>query len=139
MPGRVARAALLLAVVSIGGAAGAGPGSLAGSLDRLADVLIERARPSLLHAPALDVGVAVTAPWPRLASDLSHLLASRLRGLGARSVVEGGGDAAWARANGLERVLRVGVEASGNTLRAGGSVIALAGGLWSDESETREH
>src|SRR5262249_36584678 len=103
MPGRVARAALLLAVVSM--AAGAGPAT--GSLDRLADALVERARPSLQPAQALDVGVAVSAPWPRLASDLSHLVAARLRALGARSVIEGGGDAAWARANGLERVVRV--------------------------------
>jgi hypothetical protein len=142
-PARLGRACALVAIVLVFSFGGAAPAkTTTGSLDRLADVLVERARPSLEPPRALDVGVVVAAPWPRLASDLAELVAARVRGLGARSVVVvkgGGGDAAWARANGLERVVRVDVDAAGAMLRASGAVLALDGGLWSDAAETRAH
>ncbi|HEX8952381.1 MAG TPA: hypothetical protein VF945_11080, partial [Polyangia bacterium] len=92
-----------------------------GTLDAFADAVVERARPHLVPARDLDVAVAVAGPWPRLGDDLAALVIARLRALGLRSVARGDGDAAWARAAGFERLLRLDLDVGGGRLRASGS------------------
>jgi hypothetical protein len=110
-----------------------------GTLDTFADGVVARARPHLSHGRDLDVAVAVTGPWPRLCDDLTELLVARLRAAGVRSAAAGQGDAAWARAAGFERLLRLDVEVAGGRLRASGSVTALTTSPWAPASETRAH
>jgi hypothetical protein len=144
------RIALLAAA---GAALGAAPPPR-GTLDAFADALVERARPHLSPARDLDVAVAVAGSWPRLGDDLTALLVSRLRALGVRSVARlgpsgvaggaersgvDGGDAAWARAAGFERLLRLDLDVAGGRLRASGSVLALSTSPWREPAETRAH
>lgn len=110
-----------------------------GTLDAFADALVERARPHLWPGRDLDVAVAVAGPWPRLGDDLAALLVARLRAAGVRSAARGDGDAAWARAAGYERIVRLDLDVGGGRLRASGNVVALAASPWSDASETRAH
>jgi len=125
-----------------------------GTLDSFADALVERARPHLSPARDLDVAVSVAGPWPRLGDDLAALVIARLRALGLRSVarlgpsgVAGGaersgvddGDAAWARAAGFERLVRLDLDVGGGRLRASGSVLALTTSPWAAPAETRAH
>jgi hypothetical protein len=110
-----------------------------GTLDAFADAVVERARPHLSPARDLDVAVSVAGPWPRLGDDLAALVVARLRGLGLRSVTRGDGDAAWARAAGFERLVRLDLDVGGGRLRASGSVLALTTSPWTDGSETRAH
>ncbi len=110
-----------------------------GTLDAFADAVVERARPQLSPARDLDVAVAVTGPWPRLGDDLAALVIARLRALGLRSVALGNGDAAWARAAGYERLVRLDLDVGGGRLRASGSVLALTMSPWADATETRAH
>ena len=125
-----------------------------GTLDSFADALVERARPHLAPARDLDVAVWVAGPSSRLGDDLAALLIQRLRALGLRSVSRLGspctvggqermasedGDAAWARAAGYERLLRLELEVGGGRLRASGSVLALTSSPWAAGSELRAH
>ena len=110
-----------------------------GTLDAFADAVVERARPHLSPARDLDVAVAVAGSWPRLGDDLTALVIARLRALGLRSVARGDGDAAWARAAGYERLLRLDLDVGGGRLRASGSVLALTSSPWADAVETRAH
>lgn len=125
--------------------AGAEPALLAGAepargtLDAFADALVERARPHLLPARDLDVAVSVAGPWPRLSDDLAALVLARLRAAGVKSAARGDGDAAWARAAGYERRLRLELDVGGGRLRASGSVVALSTSPWQEPAETRAH
>ena len=110
-----------------------------GTLDAFADAVVERARPHLCPARDLDVAVAVAGSWPRLGDDLAALVIARLRALGLRSVARGDGDAAWARAAGYERLLRLDLDVGGGRLRASGSVVALTSSPWTAPSELRAH
>jgi hypothetical protein len=125
-----------------------------GTLDAFADAVVERARPHLVPGRDLDVAVAVAGSWPRLGDDLAALVIARLRGLGLRSVtrlgpsgVAGGaerggvdaGDAAWARAAGFERLVRLDLDVGGGRLRASGSVVALTTSPWAAPTELRAH
>jgi hypothetical protein len=110
-----------------------------GTLDAFADAVVERARPHLVPGRDLDVAVAVAGPWPRLGDDLAALVIARLRGLGLRSVTRGDGDAAWARAAGFERLVRIDLDVGGGRLRASGSVLALTTSPWAAPTELRAH
>ncbi|MGZ3429336.1 MAG: hypothetical protein ACXVCV_21945, partial [Polyangia bacterium] len=110
-----------------------------GTLDSFADAVVERARPHLAPARDLDVAVSVAGPWPRLGDDLAALVIARLRALGLRSVTRGDGDAAWARAAGYERLVRLDLDVGGGRLRASGSVLALTTSPWAAGTETRAH
>ncbi|MGZ3406918.1 MAG: hypothetical protein ACXVAN_10780 [Polyangia bacterium] len=110
-----------------------------GTLDSFADAVVERARPHLAPARDLDVAVSVAGPWPRLGDDLAALVIARLRTLGLRSVARGDGDAAWARAAGYERLVRLDLDVGGGRLRASGSVLALTTSPWAAGTETRAH
>src|SRR5258708_21906535 len=112
-------------------------GSARGSLDGLADALVERMRPALERPADLDVAVSVRAPSARLAIDLGELLVARLRAAGVRSAARRDADEARARAEGFERLVRVELDAEAGRLRAQGSVIALAGALWSEPPALR--
>ncbi|HEX6839330.1 MAG TPA: hypothetical protein VF334_22285 [Polyangia bacterium] len=127
-----------LLLLTAGGARPAEP-SPRGTLDAFADAVVERARPHLSPARDLDVAVAVAGPWPRLGDDLAALLIARLRALGLRSVTRGDGDAAWARAAGFERLVRLDLDVGGGRLRASGSVLALTTSPWAEPAETRAH
>ena len=110
-----------------------------GTLDAFADAVVERARPHLSPARDLDVAVSVAGSWPRLGDDLAALVISRLKALGLRSVARGDGDAAWARAAGYERLLRLDLDVGGGRLRASGSVLALTTSPWTAPTELRAH
>jgi hypothetical protein len=110
-----------------------------GTLDAFADAVVERARPHLAPARDLDVAVAVAGSWPRLGDDLAALVIARLGKLGLRSVARGDGDAAWARAAGYERLVRLDLDVGGGRLRASGSVLALTTSPWATGTETRAH
>ena len=110
-----------------------------GSVDALADAIVERARPHLGSVRDVDVAVSVGGPWPRLAEDLTALLVARLRACGVRSAQPGDGDARWARAAGFERLLRLDLDVGDGRLRASGNIVALSTAPWSDPSETRAH
>jgi hypothetical protein len=110
-----------------------------GTLDAFADAVVERVRPHLVPARDLDVAVEVAGPWPRLGDDLAALVIARLRALGLRSVARGNGDAAWARAAGFERLLRLDLDVGGGRLRAQGGVVALSTSPWAEPSERRAH
>jgi len=110
-----------------------------GTLDAFADAVVERARPHLTPGRDLDVAVAVAGPWPRLGDDLAALVIARLKALGLRSVARGDGDAAWARAAGYERLVRLDLDVGGGRLRASGSVLALTASPWTTPTELRAH
>jgi len=110
-----------------------------GTLDAFADAVVEKARPHLVPARDLDVAVAVAGSWPRLGDDLAALVIARLRKLGLRSVTRGDGDAAWARAAGYERLVRLDLDVGGGRLRASGSVVALSASPWTAPTELRAH
>jgi hypothetical protein len=116
---------LLLALVSLGASRG--------SLDGLAETLVERARPALEHPQRLDVAVVVSAPSSRMAADLGALMAARLRAMGARSAV------ASATLDGFERVVRVQVGVEGSKLRATGEVMAVESATWAPEPMLAAH
>jgi hypothetical protein len=118
-----------------------GLGAARGSLDGLADALVERARPSLPRPADLDVAVRVRAPSPKLARDLGELVVARLRTLGVRSAARVELDEAAARAAGFERLLRVELDAAvdAGKLRAQGDLVALDGGLWGEPPSLRAH
>jgi len=103
-------------------------GAARGSVDGLADALAERAGDRLRGA---DVAVAVSAPWPKLASDLGALLMARARAAGARSVSR--------EAAGATRLLTVELALDGNKLRASGALSSLPSPLWGGEAETLAH
>jgi hypothetical protein len=103
-----------------------------GSLDGLAESLVERARPALDHPQKLDVAVVVAAPSARLSTDLAGLLAAKLRALGARAVVGQSG-------GGFERIVRVQVASEGNKLRASGEVLAVESATWAPEPQLVSH
>jgi hypothetical protein len=108
-------------------------GASRGSLDGLADALVERARPALEHPQKLDVAVVVAAPSARLASDLSALVAARLRLLGARSV------ASSQAGGGFERIVRLQVESVSGRLRISGEVLGVASSTWDPEPQLLCH
>jgi hypothetical protein len=110
-----------------------------GTLDAFADALVERARPQLGNLRDVDVAVSVAGPWPRLCDDLADLVVARLRGLGVRSVARAAGDAAWARAAGFERLVRLDLDIAGGRLRAEGNLVAVSSSPWVDAVETRAH
>jgi hypothetical protein len=103
-------------------------GAARGSVDGLADALAERAADKLRGA---DVAVAVSAPWPKLASDLGALLMARARAQGARSVAR--------ETAGATRLLTVELGLDGNKLRASGTLSSLPSPLWGGEPETLAH
>jgi hypothetical protein len=108
-------------------------GAARGSLDGLADLLAERARPALQHPERLDVAVVVAAPSARLASDLGGLLAGRLRALGVHSALssQAGG--------GFERVVRLQVASESGRLRITGEVLGVASATWEPEPQILSH
>jgi hypothetical protein len=108
-------------------------GATRGSLDGLADALVDRARPSLEHPQRLDVAVLVAAPSARLASDLGALVCARLRNLGVRSAVtsQAGG--------GFERILRLQVDSVSNRLRISGDLLGVASSTWEPEPLLLSH
>lgn len=103
-------------------------GAARGSVDGLADALAERAGDKLRGA---DVAVAVSAPWPKLASDLAALLMARARAQGARSVSR--------ESAGASRQLTVELALDGAKLRASGALTSLPSPLWGGEPETLAH
>jgi hypothetical protein len=103
-------------------------GAARGSLDGLADALVERARPALRGA---DVAIAVSAPWPKLAGDLAALLSARVRAAGARSASR---DAA-----GCNRRLAIELSQDGPRLHAVGTLSSLPSALWGGEPEALAH
>jgi hypothetical protein len=109
-----------------------------GTLDGLADTLAERCKPALGGGRDLDVLVAVSAPWPKLASDLSELVAARLRNAGLRSVTTSA-PPHNARAAGFERVVRLDLQLAGTRLRVSGAVQSFGSALWDEPAETRAH
>jgi hypothetical protein len=117
---------LLFALAQLGAAS-------RGSLEGLAETLVERARPALEHAQRLDVAVVVSAPSARMAADLGALMAARLRAMGARSAVAG------ATFAGFPRVLRVQLGVEGGKLRATGEVMAVESATWAPEPVLAAH
>jgi hypothetical protein len=109
-----------------------------GTLDGLADALSERCKPVLGGGRDLDVLVAVSAPWPKLAGDLGELVAARLRSAGLRSVTAGA-PPGNARTAGYERVVRLDVQLAGTRLRVSGAVQSFGSALWDEPAETRAH
>jgi hypothetical protein len=108
-------------------------GAARGTLDGLADTLVERARPAFTHGKQLDVAVMVAAPSARLAADLSALMAARLRALGVRSAVSS------ANGGGFERIVRLQLSIESGKLRAGGEVLAVDSATWDPEPHLVAH
>jgi hypothetical protein len=118
--------ALILAV-------GAAHAASRGSLDGLADALVDRARPALDHPQRLDVAVLVAAPSARLAADLGAIVSSRLRNLGVRSAStsQAGG--------GFERIVRLQVASESGRLRISGEVLGVGSSTWDPEPQLLAH
>ena len=108
-------------------------GASHGSLDGLAEALVERARPSLERPKQLDVAVIVTANSAKLGADLGSLVSARLRALGVRST------SMTTLGGGFERIMRVAVTVESGRVRATGEVLAVDSATWAPEPALVAH